>query len=128
MPLQRVGDWPDAGAITRAFAKHACNALVSLLDPDNETEKYELVLQLRRNQNGRVPRANEDHEIFPLPTRQASDRPVPRSQTKAAISDAMEEFGVSRATVYNACTRVRRREKKSLERASEVPPFYVRYD
>jgi hypothetical protein len=47
---------------------------------------------------------------------------------KAAISDAMEEFGVSRAAVYNACRRVRRREKESLERASEVPPLYVRYD
>lgn len=122
--LQKKGDWPDAGVLTRAFAKHARNAVISLLDPDNETGKYELVLQLRRNQNGRLPRANEDGAIV----HHLRERLAQGGQMKAAIADIAQKFDVSRATVYNAWRREEERQKENLERVSELPPLYIRYD
>jgi hypothetical protein len=122
--LQRVGDWPDAGVETQAFARHVRNAVVSLLDPDNETGKYELVLQPRRNQNGRLPRANEDRAIVDY----LHERLAQGGQMKAAIEDIAQKFDVSRATVYNAWRREEERRKENLERVAELPPLYIRYD
>jgi hypothetical protein len=108
--LQRVGDWPDAGVGTRAFAKHVRNAVISLLDPDNETGKYELVLQLRRTQNGRLPRVNQDRAIV----HHLRERLTQGGQMKAAIEDIAQKFDVARATVYNAWRREEECQKENL--------------
>jgi hypothetical protein len=78
----------------------------------------------RRNQNGRLPRANEDRAIVDY----LHERLAQGGQMKAAIEDIAQKFDVSRATVYNAWRREEERQKENLERVAELPPLYIRYD
>jgi hypothetical protein len=112
--LLRAGSRKDCGEACKAFARIACSDLADLFDPDS-LGPFELVLKRRRGQRGPVPNFTLDRLLaYCVSDRLASDWPM-----EAAIADAMECFGVSRAKAFSAWEE----HKSRLDTKSKIKPF-----
>jgi hypothetical protein len=95
------------------LAMWLATAIATLLDPDNKTEQYELVLRRRPGRKGPKPRKLIDNAIGHLLEQRIALYPhlTNRGRMKAAISDVVSKLGVKRTDVYAAWKRYQQRPR-----------------
>jgi hypothetical protein len=108
--LLHASGWEGCGESVKKFVREEVNgALAYRLDPDNETDSYELRLSRRRGQKG--PAQSESYDR--LIAHYISINVAP-GQVEAAIADAMDYFGISRAKAYDAWEKYRHANEEPL--------------
>jgi hypothetical protein len=108
--LLHATGWEGCGENVKKFVREEVNgALAYRLDPDNETDPFELRLSRRRGQKG--PAQSESYDR--LIARYISINVAP-GRVEAAIAVAMDYFGISRAKAYDAWEKYRHAYEEPL--------------
>jgi hypothetical protein len=96
---------PPCGRATFSKAMWLATAVAALIDPDDKTRQYELVL--RRRKKGPMPLSeSEAHRVVHyIRGLIGSSDQAPRGLMKNAIADAMNKFNISREKVYSIWRR-----------------------
>ena len=100
--LLRASWWEGCGDRVWECAQEIYGFLTHRLDPDNEADPFELTLSRRYGQKGPVSSDSYDRAITSYILSRAA-----HGQMKAAISHAMEYFGISREKAYGALRKYR---------------------